>query len=301
MERRTRGVFPPGRARRRAPAWAPPAGGGRGRRRRPARWGLGALAALCAAASGGATASSWHHHGGFAPASTELATVVPLAPPGEASPEAAIPGLLMLPPLWSPGDAGAVLLSDGPGPDPLRQRLAAALLAVGAAVLELGARPARRGAARDAAVSPAPPARPADLLDEVFGALRSMRAEAGAGLVVVLGTGQAAGAAALRAAGSAAEEAARLAPGGSGFAAAAAFGPDGAASFAAGGPPPAEERWDLRAPPLCAALAGAVAEAGPTPRGAAEHRLAADCLAALRRPRPDGGAVATAATLRPPP
>lgn len=97
----------------------------------------------------------------------------------------AIPALLTLPAGWSVGDAAVVcLVSRGPA-DPSRGRLRAALLADGAAVLEID--PRRLAEAEGS---------PLAWLRGAFHALRRMQ---GAGLLVAIGFGPA-GAAALNAA-----------------------------------------------------------------------------------------------------
>lgn len=164
---------------------------------------------------------------------------------------AAIPGLLSVPSGWQPGDAAALLLPAGPAPDPLRHRVAEALLAAEAAVLDLDPQAAGRHV-------PGLPPRPGLQPDEVRPALAAaagvLRQEVGAGLTVVIGFGLAGDAALAAAEGSAAGAPAP------GFAAAAALGGTGPARFRAGVPPPAAQAWPRRAPLLCDLLAQPAAE-----------------------------------------
>lgn len=76
---------------------------------------------------------------------------------------------------WSVGDAAAVIVANHGRPDRLRDRVVNALLAEGASVLELRAGSSCGG---DAAPVPA-----------LFAALRAVRLDAGAGLVVAVGQG----------------------------------------------------------------------------------------------------------------
>lgn len=160
-----------------------------------------------------------------------------------------VPALLNIRPDWVTGDAAAIVLSDGPWAEPVRDRLVAALLEAGAAVLELDVNTARGFAPDNGATGPAPSGR--DLLPDVFAALQSLRRDAGAGLVVAIGQG-AGGEAALLAAPEAVA-ARHLGAAGPRLAAAAALKP-GAARFAAGPPPSANEGWPVRAGPLCDVL-----------------------------------------------
>jgi hypothetical protein len=160
------------------------------------------------------------------------------------------PGLLNVPPGWGSGDA-AVILSPGAWPDGLRDRLVAALLDSGAAVLEIGL--ARAGGGGTAA-----------LARDMVGGLRLLRDVEGAGLTVAIGFGDG---------GDAALVAERVAPADAeGFAAAVRLGP-GAAAFASGAVAEAES-WPMRVPLFCGVLAGALRA------GAAE--FAASCEAGLR-------------------
>jgi hypothetical protein len=192
--------------------------------------------------------------------------VIPLfveVPPvqGAAGPGCVGTAILTAPGGWSPGDAAAVVLADHERPDPARDRLTGALLAEGAAVLELAARGLCGGAA-----GPVP---------ALFAALRTLRREAAAGLVVAIGHGPG-GEAALEAVAEA-RAAAHLGRSGERFAAAARLGADRAV-FAPGPAPPAAEAWPLRARLLCATLAGAATDG----TGEAARRQAADaCASAL--------------------
>ena len=196
---------------------------------------------------------------------------------------ASAPALFDMPPGWAPGDAVALVVADHrAAPDGARDRLAAALLREGAAVLELGA-PGARGPAPDDSTAPPRARRPHDALPDLFAALMAVRRDAGAGLVVALGHGEG-GEAALRAADEGAA-ARHLGADGPRFVAAGVLGPRRVA-FAAGAAPPASEGWPRRAPLLCAALAAA-----------AEHEAAAavqrDCVAALAPGAPPPGPART--------
>ena len=106
------------------------------------------------------------------------------------------------------------------------------------------------------------PAAPAEPVAEVLGAVRALRSDAGAGLVVTIGLG-AAGPAVLAAARE--EVAARyLGPDGPRLAAAIALDGDGPATFALGERPEGQG-WAARAPLLCAALASASSRCGSGP------------------------------------
>ncbi|MCU0945326.1 MAG: hypothetical protein MUF65_08145 [Rubritepida sp.] len=169
----------------------------------------------------------------------------------------AIPTLLSLPHAWSVGDAAVVILASRTRPDPAPARLRAALLAEGAAVLELD--PRRLGTAPDAG------------LGLVRGALRALRVTQGAGLLVVIGFDEA---------GHTALEVARDAPS-DGAAAGAALGADGMAVVAGSSPAP-EEGWPVRAPLLCAMLAALL---DATARAAEAERTCRDALTPERRRR----------------
>lgn len=142
----------------------------------------------------------------------------------------AVPALLTLPPGWSVGDAAVVILARRTAADPGPARLRAALLAEGAAVLELDPRRI--------------PTAPGAALAWLRGALHALRRTQGAGLLVAVGFGDAGGTA-LQAAREAGED---------GSAAGAALGGD-KMGVAAGGRPPPDEGWPVRAPMLCAMLA----------------------------------------------
>ncbi|TDH59072.1 hypothetical protein E2C06_29270 [Dankookia rubra] len=164
-----------------------------------------------------------------------------LQPPGADAP---FPVLLALPLGWQPGDAAVVLLPDPEAPVPLRYRAIQALLAAEALVVELDTLAA---GAEIPGVPPYPPLSPAAQPAALRDALLRLRTEIGAGLLVVLGFGQA-GPVALEVA---AEP---------GVAAAIALGDQ--PRYLAGAPPPPAEHWPLRAGLLCAALAGAGATPG---------------------------------------
>jgi hypothetical protein len=187
-------------------------------------------------------------------------------------PGGAVPGavdctgamFLAEPPGWSVGDAAAVVVADHGRPDPLRDRVITALLADGALVLELQAGPLCGGDVEPVAT--------------LYAALRAVRSDAGAGLVIALGRGI--GAEAVLLAMPEAVALAHLGPSVEGrFAAAVGFG-HGAVVFVPGPAPAAEQAWPRRAAPLCEALARAAAPAG---LGQAEERIATarGCLAAL--------------------
>ena len=162
-----------------------------------------------------------------------------LQPPGADAP---FPVLLSLPPGWQPGDAAVILLPDPAAPGPLRHRIVQALLAAEAMVVELDTLAAWRELS---ALPPYPALSPVALPDALRAARHLLRAEVGAGLLVVLGLGQAG-------------ELALAAMAEPGLAAAAALG--AAPRFLAGAPPPPAEQWPLRARLLCAVLAGVTQE-----------------------------------------
>ena len=205
----------------------------------------------------------------------ETLRIAPLVPPGEAV-AGSLPALLSTPPGWSPGDAAAVLLPDAYPGTATHNRLADALLAEGAAVLEIDPE-ARRGLSPEGAAAPMP-ASAAEVLADLFGALAALRRHPGAGPVVLIGIGQAAPQV-LAAVGPLAE--ARLSSGTAGYAAVLALGGDGA-GLVPGTPPPAAERWPQRLPLLCEAVAWAVA--GSEAEGERMRRLARGCTEALLAP-----------------
>jgi hypothetical protein len=179
--------------------------------------------------------------------------------------------LLELPLDWTLGDAAAVLLTGSPAEERTARPIARALLAEQAGVLHYPSGPAEGCTNRDV-----------DQVAEVLGALRTLRMEVGAGVVVAIGLGDA-GAAALDAV-RAAVASRHLGAADPRLAAGAARDAMGAWSFRAGAtPPPPEEHWHERAPYLCAALARAVG----MPDEAA-------CVAALR-----GAPAGTASALPP--
>lgn len=205
------------------------------------------------------------------------------APAAGAAADAGCMGTALLtePSGWSLGDAAAVVVADHEGRDAARDRLTGAMLAEGAAVLELGTGGLCGGAAGPVAA--------------LFGALRVLRWEAGAGLVVAIGHG-AGGELALSAV---SEEEAAAHLGSSSrdrYAAAASFGA-GRAAYAPGQAPAREEAWPLRAGLLCEVLARASAPEGvgeEGPRGATAH----DCVTALVPLGEDGRGRAVAAVAR---
>jgi hypothetical protein len=185
-----------------------------------------------------------------------------------------IPGLLNIPPDWAAGDAVAVVVSPHSGPDRLRDRITAALLASGAAVVELDI-DAARSSATDSAAAPLPPSS-RDMLPDLFAVLSALRRDHAAGIVTTLGIGEA-GAAALLATVEA-EAAQRLGPDGPRFAAG-AWILDGRVNFAAGTAPAASERWDVRAELFCALVTSAAGFDAAAGRGPSSHP-AHGCLAA---------------------
>jgi hypothetical protein len=141
-----------------------------------------------------------------------------------------------LPSAWDTGDAAAVLVTDGRDPEPERERLTAALLAEGAAILELDTAAVGVGT---------------NLLPTLFGALTMLRRHQGSGPVVLLGWGAAADAVLAAAREDVAAVHTRAAwPR---FAAAVALAP-GVRGFAAGTAPPPEQDWAPRAAILCRLL-----------------------------------------------
>jgi hypothetical protein len=158
-----------------------------------------------------------------------------------------VPSVLRQPSAWGSGDAAVIFLADFSRPDASRERLAAALLAEGAAVLELDTRALR-----------SPTALAGEPIPMLFGALMALWRDQGAGPVVVIGFGEAAAAVTLWAV---QEDVAPRMVGESGprFAAAIALGP-GIRAVAAGEPPVREEGWPPRAAILCRLLGDAAEE-----------------------------------------
>jgi hypothetical protein len=172
-----------------------------------------------------------------------------IAPGGDhARPPAA--GLLHHPPGWTSGDAAVVLAPGGDWPDGARDALIDALLGAGAAVLVI------------------PDAAPGPVAPRLSDALRALRRDLGAGIVVAIGRG-AAGEATLGL------RTAALPGEALPFAALVSLGP-GAPGFAPGEAAPAED-WPRRAPLLCDLLAAAALPDVP--------ELPAACRAALPGPR----------------
>lgn len=171
--------------------------------------------------------------------------------------------VLNLPRDWMFGDAAVAIFADDDA-EPLVRPLVAALLHELAAVLEVPSRQAEG--------CPAPPAAPAA---DVLGAVRALRVDASAGLVVAIGIGATAPAVLAATRG---DVAARyLGPDGPRLAAAIALGGQGPAVFARGAVPEGQA-WETRCAPLCAALASAT---GRIPLGA--------CLSGLGVDRPMAG------------
>lgn len=236
----------------------------------PGRLGLAAAIVL----AGVATASAQSlEHTRFEPLWLEPALAGGMARPAGYT----VPALLNFPPGWATGDAAAIVVSDGPWADPGWNGLVAALLDAGAAVLELDVNAARGFAVDSGKTGPALSRR--DLLPDVFAALLALRRDAGAGLVIAIGRGEAGEAALLAATEGAAAH--HLGASGPRLAAAVAFGP-GQIRFAGGAPMPAAEDWPHRARLLCETLRGA---AGSLTAGFLEP-----CAGALLHP----GATATA-------
>jgi hypothetical protein len=174
--------------------------------------------------------------------------------------------LVTLPPLWQNGDAAVVLLFDPPAPLARRHAVVEALLAEGAAVVELDPNTAQ-GFSPESDADPPPPT-PASLREDLDAALWVLAQGWTHGLLVAIGHGQGA---------EVVLEAAREA--GSWLAAAVGLTPDGPV-FQAGTPPRASEGWPLRAPLLCRAVARAE-QLGAEQLGADAERA---CVAALLGP-----------------
>lgn len=152
--------------------------------------------------------------------------------------------VLDLPGAWSAGDAAVILFAEDDAALRAQRHLTAALLQEAAAVLEFPSGPAAGCTLRES-----------DQVGEVLGALQELRMQAGAGLVVAIGVGEA-GPAALAAAQE--DVAGRyLGPAGPRLAAGIALQEGTPAAFAAGPPPPLAEGWSLRAPLLCDAVGAA--------------------------------------------
>ena len=190
-----------------------------------------------------------------------IETVAPDGRPGHT-----VPALLNTPPGWAPGDAAVALLSDGPWPGRMRERLVAALLEKGTAVLELDVN-AARGFGPESARTGLPPTA-AELVPDVRGAAYALRQDAGAGPIVALGRGAGGDAAVLAAS---LERAAPAASLGAGLAAAASLGPE-PPLFSLGGALGGTE-WSVQAERLCGVLASVVMPS--------QARAEADCRRAL--------------------
>lgn len=170
-----------------------------------------------------------------------------------------VPALLNVPAGWSSGDAAAIVLFTHPGENGMRDRLVGWLLDQGAAVLELDSLSVRHSSTNGA--SPPLQPTPEGLLPDLFGALRALRQELGAEVVVAIGHGAGGAAAVLAAREQTA--AAHLGVGGPRFTALVSLGPE-RAIFSAGSLPELAERWFERAAMLCAVSAFAVTPRGPS-------------------------------------
>ena len=163
-------------------------------------------------------------------------------PAGEAEERAACARLLVLnlPRDWMDGDGAVAIFADDDAAAIVRPLIDAVLPEL-AAVLEVPSRQAEGCLAG-----------PAEPVAEVLGAVRALRVDAGAGLIVAIGIG-ASGPAVLAAT---REDVARRYLGADGprLAAAIAFGGEGPATYAAGALP-VGQAWEARCPRLCAALA----------------------------------------------
>jgi hypothetical protein len=169
--------------------------------------------------------------------------------------------VLNLPEAWSAGDAAVILFAEDDAALRAQHPLTDALLQEATAVLEFPSVPATGCTLHER-----------DQVGEILGALQDLRVQAGAGLVVAIGVGQA-GPAALAAAQE--EVAGRyLGPAGPRLAAGIALQQGAPPAFAAGPPPPPTEGWHLRAPLLCDAVGAATG--GPA--------VAQACRAALLPP-----------------
>ncbi|MBR0683781.1 hypothetical protein GXW74_25110 [Roseomonas eburnea] len=173
---------------------------------------------------------------------------------------------------WLPGDAAAVMLSNGPEDETAAARLNAALLAEETAVLHVVFGRAG-GIGNCAAAAPGPVA-------EVLGALEALKLQVNAGVVVAIGLG-AAGSAALEAV-EPGVTARHLGEDGPRLAAAIALDGERRAVFRAGLRPAVREGWAARVPYLCAALAPL---AGPGGAEACVAELQGETPVASLRPR----------------
>jgi hypothetical protein len=174
-----------------------------------------------------------------------------------------VTALLNLPPGWMFGDAAALVLSDGPWPELVRERVVSALLEERAAVLEFDATASR-------STGPEPTA--AELTLDVRAAAEALRRDIGVGLVVAIGHGAGGNAALL----AASLDRTALRPDGDAglLAAAVSLGP-GPARFALGGAEPGPG-WPIRAERLCGVVAAVATALKPDTR--------AECQRALLKP-----------------
>lgn len=205
----------------------------------------GCALALLAALPLAAAAGAWPD----APAREEPIWLDPAPDPAAGGPAPACDHtyLIAFPETWVVGDAAVLLVRQEDGPP--RERLRHALLRQDAAVMELDATAACARAAAPGAE---------DRLAEILGALRALRTDAGAGAIVLIAPAEAPW---FAAAADPAEAARRLGEADHGppprFAAAIGLAPEAMPVILPGPPLPEAERWDRRAPLLCAALAGA--------------------------------------------
>lgn len=165
--------------------------------------------------------------------------------------------VLDLPRDWIEGDAAAVLLTGTDAEAAAARPVAATLQEQQTAVLEYPSGPAE--GCLDRETHP---------VEEVLGALRALRHDVGAGVVVAIGFGGSGDAVLDAVAGT--MVARHLGADGPRLAAGAARDGAGHWTYRAGRAPPATERWAERVPHLCAALARN-----------GDNSTEADCMAAL--------------------
>jgi hypothetical protein len=229
--------------------------------------------------------------GAAEPTRVETLRIEPRAPAPASGAPAPYAALLSKPSGWGAGGPAVVVLWEEPGRDDLRDRVVAAALDEGAAVLELDAHGAR-GVAADNAFAPPPPAAH-ELLPDLFAALDALRRDARAGAeVAAVGYGAAGGGAALLAADEPAA-AAHLGADGPRYAGSAALGP-GRPALALGALPAAARDRAPPAPWLCRALTAALAPYAAEQADA----VAGDCAAALAPPQGPDAADAPAFAAR---